>query len=274
MSTARRIDTRKAARYLALLIVPALVAACASGYQYRQPKVSVADSREDVAFAPGSAALSPAAAAELGEFIASTRPSAGGGDMRVFVVGAASVVGAPDQTARLIDRRNRAVADILAANGIVAEPVPAEVDRPVRFRRIRWRWSSVARVVTLPACPDWSAWPNYSNFYNLPYSDWSCATAVNFGMMVADPSDLVRGRTPGDADGTVMARTIDNYRKGKTKPIMRDVSAPPRPIPVAAAADRTAAAPRIRTQPSCRPDPLPSPQPRTPSRSPASSPTR
>ena len=223
MSTARRIEPRKAAQFLTILVVPALIAACASGYQYRQPKISVADSRENVAFAPGSASLSPAAAAQLGDFIASFRPSAGGGEMRVFVVGAASVVGAPDQTARLIDRRNRAVADILAANGIVAEPVPADaIDRPVSPDTV----AVIVRrtVVALPACPDWSGWPNYSTFHNLPYSDWSCATAVNFGMMVAEPSDLVRGRTPGDADGTVMARSIENYRKGKTKPIMRDVS--------------------------------------------------
>ena len=47
MSTARRIEPRKAAQFLTILVVPALIAACASGYQYRQPKISVADSREN-----------------------------------------------------------------------------------------------------------------------------------------------------------------------------------------------------------------------------------
>lgn len=79
-------------------------------------------------------------------------------------------------------------------------------------------------VVVLPACPDWSAWPNYSTFHNQPYSDWSCATAVNLGMMVANPADLVRGRVPGQADGTVMARSVEAYRKGRTKPLLDDVS--------------------------------------------------
>ncbi len=213
----------KLRQLLTLLMVPALVAACVSGFEYREPKVTVADAREDVAFAPGSTSLSGATAARLGDFMASVRSPGDGGDLKVFVVGAASISGAPDQTARLIDRRNQAVADVLAAHGIVAEPVPADaITRPVLPDTV----AVIVRrtVVALPACPDWSAWPNYSNFHNLPASNWSCATAVNFGMMVAEPADLVRGRTPGNADGTVMARSIENYRKGKTKPIMRDVS--------------------------------------------------
>ena len=53
-------------------------------------------------------------------------------------------------------------------------------------------------------------------------SNWSCATAVNFGMMLADPQDLARGRDPGRADGEAMARSIENYRKDRTKDIIRD----------------------------------------------------
>lgn len=55
-------------------------------------------------------------------------------------------------------------------------------------------------------------------------SNWSCATAVNFGMMLADPGDLVRGRDPGPADGEAVARSIESYRKGRTKDIMRDAA--------------------------------------------------
>ncbi|MFO1127370.1 MAG: CpaD family pilus assembly lipoprotein [Rhodospirillales bacterium] len=222
MSPVRRPAIGAVSRLLTLLVVPVLIAACASGYQYREPKVTVVDSREDVAFVPGSATLPASAAAQLQDFLLSVKP-ADGGELRVFVVGAATVVGAPERTAQLIDRRNQAVADVLTANGIVAEPLPADaIGRSVAPDTV----AVIARhtVVTLPACPDWSGWPNYSTFHNLPYSNWSCATAVNFGMMVADPSDLARGRVPGDADGTVMARSIENYRKGKTKPIMRDVS--------------------------------------------------
>ena len=75
--------------------------------------------------------------------------------------------------------------------------------------------------VSLPACPNWSQPPN-EGFDNQPMSNWSCATAVNFGLMLADPNDLVRGRDPGNADGEALARSIESYRKGRTKDIIRD----------------------------------------------------
>ncbi len=53
-------------------------------------------------------------------------------------------------------------------------------------------------------------------------SNWSCATAVNFGLMLADPQDLARGRDPGRADGEAVARSIESYRKDRTKDIIRD----------------------------------------------------
>ncbi len=76
-------------------------------------------------------------------------------------------------------------------------------------------------VAVLPACPDWSDWPQYA-FSNRPMSNFGCATAINFGMMVADPSDLNRGRTPGPADGTVMSRSVERYRQDKKKDLIRD----------------------------------------------------
>ncbi len=76
-------------------------------------------------------------------------------------------------------------------------------------------------VVTLPACPNWTEWPNNS-FSNQPTSNWGCSTAVDLGMMVAEPSDLNFGRVPGPSDGTVMSSSIERYRLGKTKPMIRD----------------------------------------------------
>jgi pilus assembly protein CpaD len=78
-------------------------------------------------------------------------------------------------------------------------------------------------ALQLPACPDWTERPN-QNFDNQPGSFWSCATAINLGMMVADPGDLVRGRSIGDADGTTMARSVQRYRLGQTKDLIRDAA--------------------------------------------------
>ena len=43
------------------------------------------------------------------------------------------------------------------------------------------------------------------------------ATITNLGLMVANPGDLVRGRTPGPADGAVGARRYKSYREGEQK---------------------------------------------------------
>ncbi len=70
-------------------------------------------------------------------------------------------------------------------------------------------------VVTLPGCPDWSG--DKTTFNNVPSSNWGCANETNLGLMIAEPSDLVRGRDAGYADGEYAATSINNYRKGETK---------------------------------------------------------
>jgi pilus assembly protein CpaD len=69
-------------------------------------------------------------------------------------------------------------------------------------------------VVTLPACPDWSR-QSGTDFSNQPHSNFGCATQTNLGLMVAEPKDLVRGRTVAPADGVHQAEGIVRYRTGK-----------------------------------------------------------
>ena len=57
-------------------------------------------------------------------------------------------------------------------------------------------------LVTLPACPDWSR-QSGTDFSNQPHSNFGCATQSNLGMTVAEPKDLVSGRTLAPADGVV-----------------------------------------------------------------------
>jgi pilus assembly protein CpaD len=64
----------------------------------------------------------------------------------------------------------------------------------------------------VPNCPDWSD-------SNLPMSEgqssnYGCATAVNLAAMIADPNDLIRGRTdaPAGADATKATRAIKAWR--------------------------------------------------------------
>lgn len=66
-------------------------------------------------------------------------------------------------------------------------------------------------LITPPACPNWSKPPGY-DFSNQPEPNLGCATATNFALMVADPGDIVEGRTLGPADGEQQTRAIQTYR--------------------------------------------------------------
>ncbi len=69
-------------------------------------------------------------------------------------------------------------------------------------------------LVTLPPCPDWSR-ESGTDFANLPHSNFGCASQTNLGLMIAEPRDLVRGRTLAPADGVHQAEGIVRYRTGK-----------------------------------------------------------
>ena len=71
--------------------------------------------------------------------------------------------------------------------GIVASPAAGARRRPMRpsIRRDRY-------LVTLPPCPNWSKpAAGAGDFTNTPSSNFGCAAAVNLGLMVANPADLV-----------------------------------------------------------------------------------
>jgi pilus assembly protein CpaD len=76
-------------------------------------------------------------------------------------------------------------------------------------------------VVALPECPDWSADPRRGH-NNQPSSNWGCATAINFGIMIANPRDMIRGRGLSPADGERLARSMERYRNDKTTPLTNE----------------------------------------------------
>lgn len=69
-------------------------------------------------------------------------------------------------------------------------------------------------LVTPPACPDWSRRTGV-DFANRPHTNFGCATQTNLGLMIANPRDLVRGRTLGPADGVHQAEGVVRYREGE-----------------------------------------------------------
>lgn len=71
-------------------------------------------------------------------------------------------------------------------------------------------------IVTPPTCPDWSK-PVGEDPQNTPPPNFGCATTANLGMMVANPRDLIQGRSPGTSDGAAVSAAIKRYRDGKIR---------------------------------------------------------
>ena len=71
-------------------------------------------------------------------------------------------------------------------------------------------------LVTLPGCPDWTKSARGS-FDNEVHSNWGCATAMNLGAMMAEPYDLIAGRSDNYTDGAYALQSIQRYQAGATK---------------------------------------------------------
>jgi pilus assembly protein CpaD len=105
-----------------------------------------------------------------------------------------------------------AISRELLAYGIVADTSPLETV-PANHAIV-----GIGRyTVTLPPCPNWSSPPGaaYTNAHN---SNWGCAAATNLGLMVANPADLVSGRTLAPADGQPAVMAVQRYLNDRIKP--------------------------------------------------------
>ena len=147
-----------------------------------------------VAFAPGSSRLSAVSASELDQLVVNgaVRPPD-----RVWIAAAGSPA--------LAAAREAVVERQLLRWGIVAEAQPLPVVAPDRAVVTVGRYA-----VRLPPCPNWSQ-PRANDFTNAPPSNFGCATAVNLGLMVASPADLVAGRTLGPVAGQPAAAAVSRY---------------------------------------------------------------
>jgi pilus assembly protein CpaD len=172
----------------------------------RQPAVQPVAVAHTVAFGQGAVTLDPAAGRDIDAFLARQRVD------RVDALEVAIPAGG-GEVAR--GRAERVIAYLnlkrLAA-GLVIEDDPKMSADTVQLVLHRYQ-------VTLPGCPDWTDKGGITHS-NQPTSNWGCANAVNLGLMVADPGDLVRGRDSGLGSGEAQVLGIQRYRKGETKPLL------------------------------------------------------
>jgi pilus assembly protein CpaD len=217
---------RTIARVFAILLVcvaGGLVSGCFYTFDgapvQREPQPNLVEYRHDVEFAAGRFSLGREEGRQLEAFLA--RVGVGYGD-RVYLAAASPGAGEDEAAGRLAERRAESVSSFLELNDVHVDALiddygdASPLGDTVTVLVHRY-------VVDLPACPDWTERP-WKKHDNRPASNWSCATATNFGMMVADPGDLVRGREPGPGDGERLAGAVERYRKGETAPLTGDGS--------------------------------------------------
>jgi pilus assembly protein CpaD len=185
------------------------------------------DRTHPVRFSPTLATLSSDEAMRLQAFL-DRLPLGPASDLRVI----AQARDARQLT--LATRRAEAVAAAIRAAGfdrarvvppVLGRKVPAGAGRDGSGQGESVEVVATTYAVRLPNCPDWSRDPAF-DARNLPLANLGCATAVNLGLMIADPADLVRGRGLGPADGEREAEAIERYRTGKVQQPEKDVMVP------------------------------------------------
>lgn len=105
------------------------------------------------------------------------------------------------------------VATIAARYGLLLDrnaPVTAGAVPPGSIRVV------VSRAkASVPGCPDWSR-PSEPNFNSHNASNYGCAINSNLAAMIADPTDLVLGRSGDSAsDASTSGKAIKSYRERK-----------------------------------------------------------
>ena len=193
--------------HLRLVVLPLMLglAACVTEYSKSeapdQLRVDGAESRRELAFATGSASLTPGELRKLDGWVlsGSIRPAD-----RV-VIAAAGPTGLAEQRAAAISRellRYGIVTQTLALDAVPANHAIVAVGR---------------YAVILPTCPNWSQSLS-ADFTNAFTSNYGCANATNLGLMVASPGDLVSGRSFTGTQAQPAAAAVQRYLTDRVKP--------------------------------------------------------
>lgn len=188
----------------------------------KQLEVDRAEYRHSVYFPTDRSTIPRSERARLLSFLEKVQP---GGRDSIRLEGHADERASELYNLELAASRNERVEALLREVGLgslpvtavaYGEAVPAVPSTGPAAWRLNRRVELILErhLVTLPACPDWSR-ESGTDFSNQPHSNFGCATQTNLGLMVAEPKDLVRGRTLAPADGVHQAEGVVRYRTGK-----------------------------------------------------------
>jgi len=104
--------------------------------------------------------------------------------------------------------RLRLMAAGIPASSLAVMPGDRGASDSVTFRYDRFHAS-------VPSCGDWSSNAT-TNRYNQLHANFGCAVQRDFGLMVADPADLVRMRDTSSTDAQNSNRVLQKYRAGQS----------------------------------------------------------
>jgi pilus assembly protein CpaD len=180
------------------------LAACAAEYSKSEApdtfRVDGADSRRELAFAAGSAYLTPSELRKLDGWVL-------GGTIRPADRVAIAAAGPPG----LAEQRAASISRELLRYGVVTQTLALDTV-PANHAIV-----SIGRyAVTLPTCPNWSQSLSY-DFTNAFTSNYGCANATNLGLMVASPADLASGRPFSGPDATPAVAAVQRYLTDRVK---------------------------------------------------------
>jgi pilus assembly protein CpaD len=208
--------TAKATKLLAALVLTACVSGCNTpkpptpGATTEAPnplQISTRTLRHTVHFAPGNITPDAAETASLNEFLRTSEIMRG------------DSITIERDSDRADDKRADRLASALTRQGLFPAIVSDQQTPSGELRLVIER--TVAEAVN---CPNWSKAPG-NDFDNTLHSDFGCANAANLAAMIADPHDLVTGRTMGAQTGDAALAPIHRYRAGNI-PALTDDGAP------------------------------------------------
>jgi pilus assembly protein CpaD len=193
--------------YLSLAVLPLMLglAGCVTEYSKSeapdQLRVDGAESRHELAFAPGSANLTQGELRKLDGWVLS-------GSIQPADRVAVAAAGPPG----LAEQRVGAVSRELLRYGIATQTLALDAV-PANSAIV-----TVGRyAVTLPTCPNWSQSLS-TDFTNAFTSNYGCANTTNLGLMVASPADLASGRPLAAADAQPAVAAVQRYMTDRIRP--------------------------------------------------------
>ena len=131
------------------------------------------------------------------------------GDSLLFIGSPAANEGGEDGATEILLAR-------LAAAGVARESIRLEAGMvaPSAGEGTPFVLSFRGYHVPVPECGDWSGHTGF-NPTNQPHTDFGCSYQRNIGLMLSDPGDLVRSRSPGSQDPNRGDDILRKHRVGK-----------------------------------------------------------